>query len=226
MDFAKFVHLISTKRLHFTRIDKFDDKFEGSYPVQNLEEWKGIYPEIGDFSHYRKFAVVSCWYTSGNESAAMWELYSKNYQGISILTTKQKLESSIKDDFVKYEPVKYIDFMRKKAKILIPLDVFLYKRIEFMHEREFRAFQFSIPQSDGIEDGFPNFGSPEKQGGYPKEGIDIPIDLTKLIEKIVLSPYSQKWFKNIVKKILLEHNLSNLKVCDSELTSDPLYPIQ
>jgi len=54
IDLAKTIHLLATKTLHFTRIDQFDDKFEGSYPVQNLNDWESKYPDVGDFSHWRK----------------------------------------------------------------------------------------------------------------------------------------------------------------------------
>jgi hypothetical protein len=51
MDFTKFVSLIARSALHFTRGDKFDDQFEGSYPRINAEARERIYdscelPEI------------------------------------------------------------------------------------------------------------------------------------------------------------------------------------
>lgn len=32
MDFTKFMSLLDTKKLFFTRADKFEDPFEGSWP--------------------------------------------------------------------------------------------------------------------------------------------------------------------------------------------------
>ena len=120
---------------------------------------------------------MSCWYEADNESAAMWELYSKSHQGIAILSTKERLKKSLESDQLVFENVKYIDFLRGKANISIPLDAFLYKRIEYECEREYRATLFRLPQSDGYENGFPRFGSVEKQAGFPEGGVDVPVAL-------------------------------------------------
>ena len=37
MDFSKLVSLIDSESLYFTRADKFEDPFEGSYPNKNVE---------------------------------------------------------------------------------------------------------------------------------------------------------------------------------------------
>lgn len=226
LDLARFVHLIRNRSLHFTRIDQFKDKFEGSYPLQNLKEWESQYPDVGDFQNWRKFACVSCWYESDNESAAMWEIYGVNGQGLAICSTIQRLRDSLESDEVICEKVKYIDFIRAKADILTPLDVFRYKRIEFKCENEFRAMLQKIPQSPGIKNGFPIFGSVDKQDGYPKEGIDIPVGLEVLIEKVVFSPYSKEWYRSTITRLLKSCKLPNIVVVESELSADPVYPKQ
>ena len=224
MDLAKFVHLIKTKTLHFTRIDKFKDRFEGSYPVENLKDWEHGCPDVGDFKYYRKFACVSCWYESKHESALMWEIYGKDNQGIVICSTKEKLKDSLDNDELHFKEVKYIDFLREKADISIPYEAFLFKRIEFKSEHEFRVALFKVPKSEGFENGFPRLGSPEKQEGYPETGVDVPVDTQLLIEKIVLSPYSKRWYRNVIQDILSHYNLTNLTLLDSELGVDPIYP--
>jgi len=226
VDLAKFIRLIATRTLHFTRIDQFKDKFEGSYPLRNLRDWEQKYPEVGDFKHYRKFACVSCWYESIHESAAMWEIYGKDGQGIAIRTIRERLEESLQDDGLIFEGVKYIDFLREKANISTPYDAFLCKRIEFKSEKEFRVAIFKLPESDVFDDGFPRFGSPEKQEGFPEGGIDLDVNVETLIERIVLSPYSMKWYRVLVKDILVRYNLERLTVAESELTLDPVYPKQ
>lgn len=224
VDLAKFVHLIATRTLHFTRIDQFKDKFEGSYPLRNLRDWERKYPEVGDFKHYRKFACVSCWYESIHESAAMWEIYGKNGQGIAIRSTRERLKESLDDDTLFFENVKYTDFLRKKAKISFPYEAFLFKRIEFKSEQEFRLAIFKLPESPGFEGGFPRLGSPEKQEGFPESGINIEVNLRSLIERIVLSPYSIKWYRDVIKDIMARYDLGSLTVAESELTLDPVYP--
>ncbi len=154
LDLPKFIHLIAYKALHFTRVDQFRDKFEGSYPLQNLKEWMSDHPESVDFKHWRKFACVSCWYESENESAAMWERYSKNDLGIAICSTKEKLQEVLKNErILEIRNVIYIDFIKKKAEIDYPWKAFWYKRIEFESEKEFRALLFDLPENEGFENG-------------------------------------------------------------------------
>ncbi len=40
IDFTKLVSLIDTRRLYFTRADRFEDPFEGSWPKINVEARK------------------------------------------------------------------------------------------------------------------------------------------------------------------------------------------
>jgi hypothetical protein len=46
MDFAKFVALLTSKKLFLSRADKFEDRFEGSYSNANIrsrhEAYKGM----------------------------------------------------------------------------------------------------------------------------------------------------------------------------------------
>jgi len=44
--FTKFVSLIDSRRLYFTRADKFDDPFEGSWPKMNVVARQYVPPEI------------------------------------------------------------------------------------------------------------------------------------------------------------------------------------
>jgi hypothetical protein len=224
IELANLIHLIGTKTLHLTRVDQFKDKFEGSYPLKNLKDWEQKYPDVGDFKHYRKFACVSCWYESNHESAAMWEIYGKENQGIVICSTKEKLQNSLDHDGLSFIKVKYTDFLRKKADIPTPYHTFLYKRIEFRSEQEFRVVLFELPESEGFEGGYPRFGSPEKQEGFPETGTDIEVDPQELIERIVVSPYSKKWFRKVVQDILSLYNLAKINVAESELAADPVYP--
>jgi len=225
-DLAKFVHLITSETLHFTRIDQFKDKFEGSYPLQNLKDWESKYPEVGDFKNYRNFACVSCWYESDHESAAMWELYGINGQGIAVCSTIKKLQSSLESDDVIYEKIQYIDFIKEKADILIPMDAFKYKRIEFECENEFRAILQKLPQSSEIRNGFPILGSVDKQDGYPEKGVEISVDLDLLTEKVVFSPHSKMWYRDTIIRLLQSCDLHKIVVVESELAVDPVYPKQ
>ncbi len=226
LDIAKFIHLLSTKTLHFTRMDQFKDKFEGSYPLKNISDWDKDYPEVGDFKNFRKFICVSCWYKSDRESTAMWEIYGANGQGVAICSSEEKLNESLRWKTTIPCEVQYIDFIKDKADIINPFDVWKYKRIEFSHECEFRAASTKIPQSPGVENGFPIFGSVDDQEGFPKEGLDIPVRPDLLIEKVVFSPYAKNWYRSIIIELLSHYGLEKSIITTSELAADPVYPKQ
>lgn len=228
VDLAKFVALISSQKLHFTRIDQFKDKFEGSYPLKNIQEWENQFTTVGDFKNWRKFGCVSCWYQSENESASMWEIYGRNGQGIAIMSTLESLSQSIKDqDYsVIYQDVKYIDFIRGKANIAIPHDAFRYKRIEYENESEYRALICSVPECHKIVDGFPVMGSVDDHHGFPEKGIDLSVDPKILIKKLVLSPYVEDWYEEIVKELLIQYGFKDIEPFKSDLSVDPIYPKQ
>ncbi|MFZ2445330.1 MAG: hypothetical protein WAW37_03145 [Syntrophobacteraceae bacterium] len=156
----------------------------------------------------------------------MWELYGK-HGGLAICSTKKLLQSSLSGEGVYFEDVKYIDFISEKAHADTPYKIFTYKRIEFEHEKEFRALVTMVPESSGkYENGFPQFGNVEKQAGYPEDGFYIDVDITSMIDKIVLSPYTKDYFRSMLNSILKTYKLNDLTVVDSQLASDPVYPNQ
>jgi hypothetical protein len=74
LSFAKIIALFQTRRLHFTRIDQFDDHFEGAWPKSDLErfaELEGgqVIPKVT--KAVRLGAAASCWLGADHESAAM-----------------------------------------------------------------------------------------------------------------------------------------------------------
>jgi len=111
MDLAKFLSILDTRSLYFTRLDQLADfdPFEGYYtnlniqfdniPFENMpEEWKEqngiktkeIYDTIiqsnrrtREFVKYnREVTFVNSWHIKEYESAAMWNLYLSNHEGI------------------------------------------------------------------------------------------------------------------------------------------------
>ena len=220
LDLAKFTSMLQQQELHFTRGDKFEDSFEGSYPVKNRN----------DFSHgrngysaedWKKFVAVTCWHSSNIESDAMWRLYTNNKQGVAIKTTWQKLESAV-EGHAYLTDVKYIDFVKGCANIYIPSDVFEYKREAYMHEHEVRAIVTKYPKT-GIKDCVPLNSAPLKGEEIPESGYFLEVDIIKLIESIVVTPYSDPWFVDVVRKLAYKYGLPQNIVVDSELKADPIY---
>jgi hypothetical protein len=130
MDFTKFVSFIESRCLYFTRADRFDDPFEGSYPKINVDARRilppGFPPDKQDIyfkqmasmgeinQRWQKFHAINCWHMNEHESAAMWKLYLKSDEGIAIQSTYRKLRESITDDEKVYlGVVKYIDYEKE-----------------------------------------------------------------------------------------------------------------
>ena len=116
MDFTKFSWLISQSHLYFPSafILAQKDPFEGSPGPLNLayetavEQAKDFVEEnAADIIHEEmlqdlrflksisRTTYINSWYMSPNESAAMWELYSRN-EGIAIKSTIGQLKEALK----------------------------------------------------------------------------------------------------------------------------------
>lgn len=122
LDFHKFIDLISNKTLHFTRLDQFEDPFEGvSYeliakrhiaklhensnndgiPEEHQEAFKEniIRKPLEEYKidspKSQKSQFVNCWNKLERESMAMWDLYS-NSNSIAIKLNGRRFIDTIK----------------------------------------------------------------------------------------------------------------------------------
>lgn len=116
MSFEKFVSLLSTKSLFFSRADKFEDPFEGFMPpsVKSIYENEANDLKSNDLgksiAKWRKYILCSCWHHGNEESAAMWEKYHMNNSGIAIKTTVSNFKNYLGEDYnVFIGKIKYIN---------------------------------------------------------------------------------------------------------------------
>jgi hypothetical protein len=219
MELAKFVFILQKSQLHCARGDQFDDKFEGSYPLKNK----------GDFENYgfkgedwKKYVYVSCWHKSNCESDAMWRLYGLSKNGVAIITTEEILKKLGDDSGYYLEKVKYIDFTTETGDINIPTDVYHYKRRSFIHESEFRLIKTHYP-SKGFANNMPIMSLPMKGSELSPKGELLDLDLNEFIVKVVVSPYSDRWFYDVVVKLAESYGLNKECIHVSELIGDPIY---
>ncbi|HFK1481124.1 TPA: DUF2971 domain-containing protein [Bacillus cereus] len=209
MDFTKLVYLLDTQSLFFVRSDKFDDPFEGLIPKAN-EQWDldNEYNQIVKRSKtHRKFTAITCWHRNDYESAAMWDLYLKNGDGVAIQSTIMNFKNSLNktDKEIYLGKVDYIDY----DKDLISNDIYApytHKRISFDHEKEVRAV-YAVPYSDNIEPLF-------------EFGVPIECDVEILIEKIHISPTAPDWFEELVRSVCKKYGL------DKKITKSKLYTVK
>jgi len=217
MDFTKFVSLLDKSALFFSRVDRLDDPFEGSYSKANIplrpivydtqeNELKGLSELI---QRARELFAVNCWHLNDYESAAMWKLYLKSGGGIAIRSTFNRLKNCLMDETpdVYIGEVKYIDYERDfmgEGNVLSPL---MYKRESFEHERELRAV-VQVPSENGK--------------ALFSDGLFISVDLDTLIDKIYLAPTSPKWLFELVESMTRKYGLDK-EVIQSSLDDVPVY---
>jgi len=234
LDFAEFVSALEKNALFFSVLSKFEDKFEGSITQVDLEErvslydyLKTVWPEYSNAhlrskeqelrKRLRSLVCVSSWHKNECESAAMWKMHLQNNKGVALQSTFKLLTESFSDykkNDVYVGMIKYIDYSKHK----IPNDHFIqpimHKRLSFECERELRALISKIPIDNPLLQAL--------NWRKYREGIYVPVDLEKLVQRVYVYPTSKKWFFEAVKSIAekyLPNNDFSERVMKSDLTN-------
>jgi hypothetical protein len=210
MSLSKFVNMLTTSGLWFSRQDLLGDPFEGAAPISDLStRSNAAEPTARIWEAWRRWLVVSCWYTGPIESDAMWNKYAPNGEGLAIKTSVSALRTAMKLSTGSYAdsnadakvPLAVIflgqvfygdhDRIYLKHKDLPFARAFL-KRPEFPHEQEVRAV---APLSDIFrESGVDLEAEPDLRG------ITVTVNITKLLDEVIISPTaSDRYFKDIEK---------------------------
>ena len=236
MDLAKLLALVSNRNLFFTALDKLGDRFEGQWSDRTLELirerdelWigdRGDHVVVEDkredqrlefpredpswsveetINHWtktlragasRRSTFVNCWYQEAEESEAMWKLFTRQQYGVAVRTTAARLVGSFTGQLPDYlGHVAYIAY----DKHLMPVTEFppvFFKRRAFMHEREVRAVVAPQHRAEKTE---------VENGPV---GIEYKIDPERLIEAVVISPYSPDWLFDVVRSTLADSKLT------------------
>jgi hypothetical protein len=137
----------------------------------------------GALCKLKKSVFISSWHIGEEESYAMWRIYSIAPFGLALRTTYKNLATCFKDKAVHVGCVNYIDYSTEK----IPDDVFyryfMHKRKCFAYEQEVRLIK-------------------EMSGKDRPIGIEVPIDLKKIIQYIYVSPFAEEWYYNVVGVVI------------------------
>jgi len=212
MDFQKFYDLLNKKQLFFCRTDKFQDRWEYTYPKKNRnrkarlvtvtnidtgishnEVITSISPfnQVTSTKEIKKQFAVNCWNAGDEESDALWKIYATLNAGVAIKSTFGSLKNAFSrsSDEIYIGGVKYINYNADgdeidEAQAFEPL---MHKRVAFSHEREVRAVIWKPKQGESFA---------TDNGQY------VPVDLTTLIHEVVVSPGASSWFVENVKDII------------------------
>ncbi|GAA3737648.1 MULTISPECIES: DUF2971 domain-containing protein [Flavobacterium] len=211
LDLSKFLDLLLSKKLFMSRSDKFEDQYEGTFSEPTYEEIKKLAADNPEFLNYykthREKVAISSWHINEYESFAMWQIFTKNNEGLAIQSTIKRLQKAVKpeNNFDQYiGEVNYIDYKKE----YIPFDdlffPFLFKRKSFQYEREVRILSDTSKSDIKLND-----------------GLKINVDINQLIEKIYIHPKSENWYKKLVIE-LVERLGFGFEIEKSDLESDIL----
>lgn len=219
VSFLKFMAMIDTNTLFFSRADLLGDPFEGSVPqsmapgralIRNTaEEAEKAQREAAERALARPLArqlmCANCWHMNEGESALMWNSYIRNGEGIAIKSTYRQLKESIVDPRDVYlGKVIYIDYtgsppIRHDADEFIP---FLRKRKSFEGEREIRAII--------------------KQDNQESPGLAFQIDLHILMSEVFIAPTNPLWVRQLVYSLLKKYGFE-IPIHQSDLNTPALF---
>lgn len=233
MDFGSFVFLLSTNQLHFTRIDNFDDPFEGSIPKKIADEYDKHWEEPDELSlEYvgsrenlskiqqlrRKTIFVNCWHMNNTESAAMWNLYGRN-NGIAIQSTVKRLKDSFdpyyrpQDRMFLIPQVKYINYEKDSFNQTHLYNFYLHKRESFRHETELRIMIYYHEIDRNI--------ITKTDEDFPPH-IQMKVKLETLIENVFVHPTGKDWFLDAVASVMQKYDV-HVDPQRSSIDNNPVY---
>ena len=226
LDLSKFLSMLEKGALYFSRVDLLGDPYEGSRPRGEDAFWADILERskakeeivkhnkrvINEArSKNRKRMYANCWHINEHESAAMWHVYSRDSASIAIQSTFKRLRICLPDT-INIGIVKYIDYETESIPLGNVFNYFLHKRKSFEHEHELRALIW--------ETGVTNDGHLQRDIPAEQAGILVSVELTELLEEVVIAPQAQDWFLELVIALVKHYGLL-LKVRKSSLSAAP-----
>ena len=213
MDLTKFLAIIIQKELYFNRADNYEDIYEGELASGDKELLQSN-PQL-EIINQRDSTFINCWHENEVESAAMWKLYGNIDDAIAIETDLVRLRTSLpirieirKVDYIDYDNNSIIRMCLERNHGLSVQDILAYKRKSFIHEQEYRAIYWKIPDSDELDEGM--------TWVHPK-GINLSIDCSILIKKVHISPYASPLLESIIKTKKKKYDLAHIPVIKSQL---------
>ena len=217
MSLSTFAAMLESQGIWFSSPLKFDDPFEGTFPLKPVTIPTETVPKDAlsaeaiakAFEAARNAIVtasfVSCWFMGDHESAALWNIYGTGKESIAIQTTIEKLVH-LAETRVNVGLVTYLDYLQGDFKRDNLFNLLFHKRKAFEHENEFRAMIIDMPQRGAA-------------------GLLHEFDLSKLIESIIVAPGASEHFKSFIQKVLTAYGLDSL-LKQSEIDMAPaIHPV-
>jgi len=234
MDLPKYLYFVTYKSLFFSRIDKLDDPYEGSFPkvdkakhldwIEQFSKSEKAMPQemvekmkaddVKIRKNMQKDNFLNCWHMNEHESMAMWRLYGEQNKSIAIQTTYEKLHNAV-SEYVTLGIVEYLDYekdtMFEGKQYGAP--IFFFKRRAFEFENELRAIM-----------GRHKLGAidPDQKYDDAEAGWDFKVDPSSFVERVVVSPRMPDWIYKLIMVLTLAAGFS-FPVEKSSLDVSPMF---
>ena len=217
MSFEKFINILATESLFFSRADEYDDKSEGHIPEAIVRYYGSA--DIRIEPDLREYIMCNCWHHGAEESMGMWDKYHIRDSGVAIKTTMGHLKTCLPDTpNIFIGKVDYdVEAVENQSQIEVPEDLsienllhylYFYKKKPFEYEQEVRAII--------------DITSISRDVTY-ESGIPLKIDVKTLMGKdseIIVSPHAGEWITETVASIVKRCGL-HCPVNRSELLDRP-----
>lgn len=245
MDLAKFLSLLEYSSLFFTRLDHFQDPFEGAIGYKRNEaswetkelEWRKRWIEA---SKSKNICL------SDGELQVLAEQEFNNYrENIKKLRTRNYVSCWHQSDYESEAMWKLYTRDSKQGiaiqttfkrlyQALPPTPQPSFGMVKYINYNEYnngnskKSFQpIDAPwykrESFAHEKEFRIIVEDDRKVGFRDWNKTITVNLNLLIENIYISPEADKWFAELVKDIIRNRYELRLNVIQSELNQQPLF---
>lgn len=209
-DFPKFVALLEREELFFPSVEmltKYADALEGEFTAADKDlfdemfmEYPFIQKVITEMGNDLKgVTYVSSWHIRDEESAEMWNTYTKS-NGVAIRTTSRRLLSSLcatADLDVYVTRVSYINPDTDHTTLQGILSSFVNKINTFAFEKELRVMFVDALRA-------PN-------------GASLEVNIEELCESVVVNPGCEEWIRELVEQMFKRRGV-DIRVAHSVLS--------
>jgi hypothetical protein len=195
MDVLQFLTMLEQHALYFALLREVEDVWEAAHSKQLKASLMKIGPEMPIMAKVlSRHTAINCWHENRSESLAMWSLYTSESHGIAIQTTVGRLIESFKGDEhqIIVGRVTYEDHNQDYEESfptprVNTIKAVFQKRVCYRHESEVRAMVLIMePPPNPIPGEF-------YPAVPPDHGALVSVDLSVLIERVVVSPSFPGW---------------------------------
>ena len=204
MDLPKFVDFLCTGELHLESASNFDDQLEGTLPEsirQSMIESQDIVEKLGnipvlDLERKNKNRTnLSCWTLGPKDNMALWKIYGRSTQSVSVSTTVERMISSAfgwhQFGNIILKKVQYINHAGYTPDGVYALDenIFGLKHKAYCFEKEVRVILTRLDEETPCS-------------------VRLPLEINKFLTKITVAPEAGDWFYDLVVYLTRKYKVS------------------